>query len=190
MAWLRLCHLKQSASGVEIMASTDSPRKKLTDMEQTLAFVIGGGLTLLIVGYGISAVGVASRSLDIMMIIGLTLAITGAIAWVIIVKPWNNFDDWSVPLYTGHDHHDSHADDLTQIDGISAKTAKVLNAVGIHSFEDLAKRKPTELDRIVRDSGLRISSRPEVWITEAQMILASGAPADHDHAQSSPAAHH
>jgi hypothetical protein len=176
------------------MASTDSQRKKLTDMESTLAFVIGGGLILLIGGYGIAAAqgqGLqSSRALDIMMIIGVTLAVAGTIAWLIVVKPWTKFDDWSVPLYTGHDHHGAHADDLTQIDGITEKTAKVLNAVGINSYEDLAKRKPAELDRIVRDAGVRISSKPEAWISQAQMILSSSAEAGHDHAQSSPAVHH
>jgi hypothetical protein len=176
------------------MASTDSQRKKLTDMESTLAFVIGGGLILLIAGYGIAAAQgqsvQSSRALDIMMIVGVTLAITGTIAWLIVVKPWTKFDDWSVPLYTGHDNHGAHEDDLTQINGINDKTAKVLNAIGIHSFEDLAKRKPAELDRIVRDAGVRVSSKPEAWISQAQMILASSTEAGHDHAQSSPAAHH
>src|SRR5688572_13177842 len=102
------------------MASTNSPRKKLTDTEMTFAFIIGGGLILVMAGYGIAAVqgnGVFSGTiLDIVMIIGATLTVTGFIAWLLVVKPWNNFDDWSVPLYTGHDHHGAHQDDLTQIE--------------------------------------------------------------------------
>src|SRR5687768_16905311 len=100
------------------MASTDSPRKKLTDTETTFAFIIGGGLILLMLGYGISAAQggsvLSSTVLDIMMIVGATLMVAGFIAWMLVVKPSKNFDDWSVPLYTGHHHgaHGAHEDDL------------------------------------------------------------------------------
>jgi len=42
---------------------------------------------------------------------GGLLLIGGTACWMIQLRPWRKFDDFSVPLYTGHhDTHGIHAD--------------------------------------------------------------------------------
>lgn len=187
-----------------------SVRKKLTEMESTSAFVIGGGLALIILGFLLSAAqasaGFDASRLNIVMIIGALFLIGGIILWVFVTQPWKNFDNWSTPLYTGHDahhateeaavdaeaadlatigvhpvaHHPGHpvvasdeadrTDDLEgTIDGIGPKIAIVLRAVGIRTFADLAKREPEELERIVRDAGVRMVGHTNTWVEQARM---------------------
>jgi predicted flap endonuclease-1-like 5' DNA nuclease len=88
-------------------------RKKLTEFESTMAFVVGGGMTLIILAFMLaSARGAESNftTLNIMLIVGAGLLVLGLIAWSFVNRPWETgHDDWSVPLYTGHDaHHDDH----------------------------------------------------------------------------------
>ncbi len=167
-------------------------RQKLTETEVTLAFIIGGGLTLIILGFTLAAAqaGVATfdpSRLNVMMAIGAILFIVGVAAWLIIVQPWKNFDDWSTPLYTGHeDHADIHdaathgeaiaiakgaedADNLTTISGITPRVNNVLNTVGIYTYEQLAARQPAELERILSDAGLRVSGKSAKWIEQAKL---------------------
>jgi hypothetical protein len=162
-------------------------RQKLTETEVTLAFIVGGGLTLIILGYGLAAAqsGVPTfdpSRLNVMMVIGAILFVVGTAAWLIIVHPWKNFDDWSTPLYTGHDDHGAshdahvepaaegaaHADNLETITGITAKIASTLNAVGIFTYTELASRKPDELERILSDAGLRVHGKTAAWISQAK----------------------
>src|SRR5258708_24068349 len=84
-------------------------RRDLTETEVTLAFVMGGGLTLLILGFTLAAIQSGNKDfpvtrLDILMIVGLVLFIGGVFAWLVVSQPWQYFDDWSKPLYTGHVH--------------------------------------------------------------------------------------
>ena len=169
-------------------------RQKLTETEVTLAFIIGGGLTLIILGFGLAAAqsGVPTfdpSRLNVMMIIGAVLFVIGTVAWLIIVHPWKNFDDWSVPLYTGHDDHAAHAtthdaathgeaiaiakgaehgDNLAIISGITPKIISTLNSVGIYTYAQLAARQPDELERILSDAGLRVHGKTAAWIEQAK----------------------
>ena len=158
-------------------------RQKLTETEVTLAFIIGGGMTLIILGFALAAAqaGVPTfdpSRLNVMMAIGAVLFVVGVAAWLIIVQPWKNFDDWSVPLYTGHDDHHADAhdaethgeahDDLTTISGITPKISEVLNAVGITTYAQLASHKSDEIERIVRDAGLRMKGKATSWIEQAK----------------------
>jgi hypothetical protein len=172
-------HYQQQKGTSPVSSPVTSPRKPLTNSEITLAFVIGGGLTLLIFGYGLAAAQAATPNFDpsnlsLMMLIGGILVVIGFIAWLVIVRPWVNFDNWATPLYTGHEH-EHHDDDLTHVDGINEKTAKVLNAVGIHTFADLAARNPEELDRIVRDAGIRVVGKTSNWVEQAKLIASQPA---------------
>src|SRR5258708_5079318 len=157
-----------------------SVRQKLTEPEVIAAFVIGAGMTLIILAFGLAAAqnGMpkfdASR-LNIILVVGGLLFLIGVSGWLVIVQPWKNFDDWSTPLYTGHDDHGAHgsthdavADDLTSIEGITAKVNAVLNGVGITTFAQLAARQPAEIERIIADSGIRASGRAAAWITQAK----------------------
>jgi len=177
-----------------------------------MAFVVGGGLTLFILGFFLSSAqsqlqGYDPARLNIMMIVGAMLLVAGIVGWLFLTQPWKNFDDWSTPLYTGHDeaHHGetlheaeqedvaklglveieaaptppkgaaihpagaSGRDDLRQIEGIGPKIAATLKAVGIVTFADLASRQPEEVERIVRDAGVRMVGHADSWVEQARL---------------------
>jgi len=67
-----------------------------------------------------------------------------------------------------HEAHGSHADDLTLLEGIGPKVAKVLNESGIRSFADLAKAKADEVQKALDAAGLQMMT-PEGWINQAKL---------------------
>ena len=67
-----------------------------------------------------------------------------------------------------HEAHASHADDLTKLEGIGPKVAKVLNGAGIHSFADLARAKAEEVQKALDAAGLQMMT-PEGWIEQAKL---------------------
>ena len=189
-------------------------RRNLTETESTIAFVIGGGLTLFILGFFLSSAQSQSQGFDparlnIMMIVGALLLVAGLAGWLFFARPWQYFDDWSTPAYTGHDaaHHGEHGeahqdvaemaaapaerhgeapraartgaavstaspagrDDLRMIEGIGPKIAATLKAVGIQTFDDLASRQPSDVERIVRDAGVRMVGHADAWIEQAKL---------------------
>src|SRR5712692_8331688 len=107
---VKVVHLPQSA----LKGSTPvTVRQKLTESETTVAVIIGGGLFLIILGLLRAAVqaGIsdANTFLNSLLIGGGALAmVIGLVAWLMLVQPWKNFDDWSKPLYTGHEDHAAH----------------------------------------------------------------------------------
>ncbi len=162
-----------------------SVRQKLTEPEAIVAFVIGAGITLILAAVGLAAAQNGTPNFDasrlnIILVIGGLLVLLGVFAWLMVVRPWKNFDDWSTPLYTGHDDHGAHdtthdsthndmmVDDLTSIEGITAKVNAVLNGIGITTFAQLAARQPAEIERIVADSGIRASGKAATWIAQAK----------------------
>ena len=158
-----------------------SVRQKLTEPEMIVAFVIGAGMTLILAAFGLAAAQNGTPSFDasrlnVILVIGGLLVLLGVFAWLMLVRPWKNFDDWSTPLYTGHDDHGAHdtthddatVDDLTSIEGITAKVNAVLNGIGITTFAQLAARQPAEIERIVADSGIRASGKAATWIAQAK----------------------
>jgi hypothetical protein len=60
------------------------------------------------------------------------------------------------------------ADDLKRIEGIGPKVEKVLNDVGINTFEALARANPTEVKQALNASGLQMMN-PEGWIEQAEL---------------------
>ena len=60
------------------------------------------------------------------------------------------------------------ADDLTKIEGIGPKVAKVLNDAGIRTFEGLAQANPEDVQRVLDEAGLQMMS-PEGWIEQARL---------------------
>ncbi len=164
-------------------------RPKLTEMESTAAFVVGGGLALLILGYLLASAqsgvsGFDASRLNIVMIVGAFLFVGGIALWLATAQPWKNFDDWSTPLYTGH--HDEHApashaeaahepgaqvESLEIIEGIGPKIAAALRNAGIATFADLASRQPAEVERIVRDAGVRMVGHADTWIEQARLAV-------------------
>jgi large subunit ribosomal protein L21 len=60
------------------------------------------------------------------------------------------------------------ADDLTKIEGIGPKVAKVLNAAGISTYEDLSNAKVEDLQKILSNAGLKMMD-PATWPEQAKL---------------------
>jgi predicted flap endonuclease-1-like 5' DNA nuclease len=188
---------------------TVSVRRKPTELESTLAFAIGGGLALLILGFALASIQSAlpnfiPQGLNLVMIVGGLLFVGGIVTWLAAGRPWKDFDNWSKPLFAGHDsahengheeaidiesqpdlatlgtHHlESHtaytaytthgADDLKIIEGIGPKIAQALKGAGILTFVDLAARHPDDVERIVRDAGIRVVAHTDTWVEQAKL---------------------
>lgn len=59
-------------------------------------------------------------------------------------------------------------DDLTKIEGIGPKVAKVLNEAGIQSFDDLAQADSADVQKVLNEAGLQMMN-PEGWIEQASL---------------------
>ncbi|GAB4455640.1 MAG: hypothetical protein Kow0070_04270 [Anaerolineales bacterium] len=59
------------------------------------------------------------------------------------------------------------ADDLTVLEGVGPKVAKVLNDAGIRSFADLAEANPADVQKALDAAGLQMMN-PEGWIEQAK----------------------
>jgi large subunit ribosomal protein L21 len=64
-------------------------------------------------------------------------------------------------------------DDLTLLDGIGPKIAAALVAAGVDSFAKLANAVPENLERIVREAGVRMVGHADSWLRQAK-LAASG----------------
>lgn len=60
------------------------------------------------------------------------------------------------------------ADDLTSLEGVGPKVAKILNGAGIHSFSDLAKANDKEVDKVLDEAGLHMMDSAG-WIEQAKL---------------------
>ena len=72
--------------------------------------------------------------------------------------------------------HEAHeetkpADDLTKLEGIGPKVAKVLNGIGIVSFADLAGAEAAKVQETLNAAGMQYMS-PEGWIEQAKLAAA------------------
>ena len=98
---------------MEHEANTAKPpvtsRPQLSEDEVTWAFVIGGGMLLVMLALGLNAIQGAgnSNALSVILPIGGLLTIGGTIGWLAQFRPWRKYDDLTTPLYTGHTEHDS-----------------------------------------------------------------------------------
>jgi hypothetical protein len=63
------------------------------------------------------------------------------------------------------------ADDLTVLEGIGPKVAKVLNEIGIASFADLAGAEAAKVQEALNAAGMQMMS-PEGWIEQARLAAA------------------
>jgi hypothetical protein len=89
-------------------APTTNVRIKLSDSEKTLAYIMGGGITLLIAGALLGATRGSAEGLGALFFFGVLILVGGFVVWLMALRPWKNFDDWSTPLYTGHEHEEVH----------------------------------------------------------------------------------
>jgi large subunit ribosomal protein L17 len=60
------------------------------------------------------------------------------------------------------------ADDLTSLEGVGPKVAKILNGAGIHSFAELAKANDKEVDVVLDKAGLQMMDSAG-WIEQAKL---------------------
>jgi len=60
------------------------------------------------------------------------------------------------------------ADDLTKLEGIGPKVAKVLNDAEITTFDDLARAKAGDVKSVLNEAGLQMMN-PEGWIEQASL---------------------
>lgn len=77
-----------------------------------LAMIGGIGMTLMIVAAGIGVVSPDIDNLAGLVGLGVTLGLGLLIAsiggWVIATRPFEHFDDITVPNYHGHHHEEAH----------------------------------------------------------------------------------
>lgn len=89
--------------------------------EEYLVAAIGGaGLTAAMVGAAMWVMNVEPDTAEIAVYAGLVV-IAGAVAlWLVLLKPWLEFDDLKTPFYTGHhhDHHDDHHE-VDHVEGVA-----------------------------------------------------------------------
>ena len=85
---------------------------------------------------------------------------------------------WLTSRRNGNGHevrHEAHApaahkepDDLTKLEGIGPKVAKVLNGAGVTTFEDLAHARTEDIQNALNTAGLQMMN-PEGWIEQAKL---------------------
>ena len=85
-------------------------RPHLSGDEIAWAYVVGGGLILIMLALGIKAAqgNDPTSTLSILQYIGVFFVIGGGLGWALEFRPWTKFDDLTTPFYTGH-AHDDHA---------------------------------------------------------------------------------
>jgi len=82
-------------------------QEKLTPNEQLLAYLTGLGIAVTLVALLLIGLGTIENA-DIttsLLIVGLALIVLGVGGWLIMVRPWEHFDDLKTPHYTGHEAH-------------------------------------------------------------------------------------
>jgi predicted flap endonuclease-1-like 5' DNA nuclease len=95
---------------------------------------------------------------------------------VMVVVGWlvsRNKKQETEPVHEHHEeHHEEHAahaaDDLTILEGIGPKVAKVLKEAGITTFAELAKANAAKVQEILNAAGLQMLN-PAGWIEQAEL---------------------
>jgi hypothetical protein len=92
---------------------------------------------------------------------------------VMVVVGWlvsRNKKQEAEPAHEHHEeHHEEHAaDDLTILEGIGPKVAKVLASAGITTFAALAKADAAKVQEILNAAGLQMLN-PAGWIEQAEL---------------------
>lgn len=73
----------------------------------------------------------------------------------------------AIPPKTANGH-----DNFETLVGVGPKIAAALTASGIFTFAELIRRTPEELERIVRDSGVRMVGNANTWVEQARFAAA------------------
>lgn len=87
---------------------------------------------------------------------------------LMIVVGWLTSRRGGEQAEAAHEAHGGHADDLTTLEGIGPRVAKILNGAGIHSFKDLAGANADEVTKSLDAAGLQMMD-PAGWIEQAKL---------------------
>jgi hypothetical protein len=98
----------------------------------------------------------------------IVLAVTLLVALLLI---WNASLAQGAMLPAAGHSSEVAADDLKLIEGIGPKIAGLLQMKGISTFTQLAETEPARLERILKESGLRIAD-PTTWPDQARLAAA------------------
>ena len=104
------------------------------------------------------------------------------LGWLASSRGWLRKEEPLVQPHDDHGHDDhghssaneSHAsqakaaDDLTTLEGIGPKVAKLLNGIGIASFEELSNADPGKLRKTLDAAGYKYME-PAGWIDQARL---------------------
>jgi hypothetical protein len=93
------------------------------------------------------------------LIVFTLLVLTG---WLTSRKPVSETES------TPQVHTHGMEDDLTVLEGIGPKVARVLQAAGISSFAALAEAEPGKVQEYLKQAGLRMLN-PQGWIEQARL---------------------
>ena len=66
---------------------------------------------------------------------------------------------------------DQAPDDLARLHGIGPKIASILQAAGIKTYAQLAKKTPKQLEQILTEANVRLAN-PETWPEQARLAAA------------------
>jgi predicted flap endonuclease-1-like 5' DNA nuclease len=81
-------------------------QEKLSQTEQYLAYTAGIGIVIAIVALILIGLGTLSSNNGVgLLLIGLALLVIGIGGWLIMLRPWEKFDDLKTPYFTGHEEH-------------------------------------------------------------------------------------
>jgi predicted flap endonuclease-1-like 5' DNA nuclease len=95
----------------------------------------------------------------------------GGTAGSVAAAPASGPGRTSLALVPSRQPSSSSADDLTRIEGIGPKIAKLLAAAGITTFEGLAAASPKKLAAVLADAGPRFRlARTETWGEQARLL--------------------
>jgi small subunit ribosomal protein S2 len=108
------------------------------------------------------------------LIVFVVLVLVG---WLATQKGWIKKEEEPVGDEHGHDEHGhehDHAetpatpDDLTKIEGIGPKVAKLLSETGIATYAALAAADKDKVQALLNENGLQYMN-PEGWIEQAKL---------------------
>jgi predicted flap endonuclease-1-like 5' DNA nuclease len=81
-------------------------QEKLSQTEQYLAYTAGVGIVIVIAALILTGLGTLSSNNRVgLLLVGLALIVIGIGGWLILLRPWEKFDDLKTPYFTGHEEH-------------------------------------------------------------------------------------
>ena len=88
----------------EISSGMHPPDHGRNTLTEGLALVAGLGVIVLVSAAIIGVTDSNANFVGLLFAVGVALLVAGSVAWLGVVRPWENFDDISQPADTGHHH--------------------------------------------------------------------------------------